>query len=150
MYKSIDILCREAVVGRNCRFLQGPGTDQSEVQRLREALAADRPVTVKLLNYKHDGAPFWNHLHVAPVRDARGKVSRLWSLLCLACMWILLVCLLQSAQQALTTKQGCQKPLSIFAAVAGWVQWQPLGLSLHAISHYNNKLRAAHRTTADD
>ncbi|CAK0783982.1 hypothetical protein CVIRNUC_007185 [Coccomyxa viridis] len=65
---------REAVVGRNCRFLQGPGTDQSEVQRLREALAADRPVTVKLLNYKHDGAPFWNHLHVAPVRDARGKV----------------------------------------------------------------------------
>ncbi|CAL5226003.1 g8806 [Coccomyxa viridis] len=65
---------REAVVGRNCRFLQGPGTDPAEVQKLRDGLAADRPTTVRLLNYKHDGTPFWNHLHVSPVRDARGKV----------------------------------------------------------------------------
>jgi len=68
------VLCREAVVGRNCRFLQGPGTDPAEVQKLRDGLAADKPVTVRLLNYKHDGTPFWNHLHVSPVRDARGKV----------------------------------------------------------------------------
>ena len=67
-------LCREEVVGRNCRFLQGPGTDPAEVQKLREGLAAERPTTVRLLNYKHDGTPFWNHLHVSPVRDARGKV----------------------------------------------------------------------------
>lgn len=67
-------LCREEVVGRNCRFLQGPGTDPAEMQKLRAGLAAERPTTVRLLNYKHDGTPFWNHLHVAPVRDARGKV----------------------------------------------------------------------------
>ena len=63
------------MVGRNCRFLQGPGTDPAEVQKLRDGLAADRPTTVRLLNYKHDGTPFWNHLHVSPVRDARGKVG---------------------------------------------------------------------------
>ena len=73
---SLHPVCREAVVGRNCRFLQGPGTDPAEVQKLRDGLAADRPTTVRLLNYKHDGTPFWNHLHVSPVRDARGKVGR--------------------------------------------------------------------------
>ncbi|KAK9813291.1 hypothetical protein WJX72_011934 [[Myrmecia] bisecta] len=67
---------REQVVGRNCRFLQGPMTDLAEVARMREALHADppRPVTVTLLNYKYDGTPFWNSLHVAPIRNASGTV----------------------------------------------------------------------------
>lgn len=69
-------VCRDAVVGRNCRFLQGPQTDQAEVKRMRDAMAADppRPVTVKLLNYRRDGQPFWNNLHVAPIRSACGQV----------------------------------------------------------------------------
>jgi hypothetical protein len=65
------------VVGRNCRFLQGPGTDPAVVDQLRQALSADppRPVTVALLNYKRADdsgyqEPFWNSLHVAPLRDA--------------------------------------------------------------------------------
>jgi hypothetical protein len=65
------------VVGRNCRFLQGPGTDPSAVAELRAALAASppRPITVTLLNYRKADAsgysePFWNSLHVAPLRDA--------------------------------------------------------------------------------
>ena len=67
--------CSE-VVGRNCRFLQGPGTDPAAVAQLREALSAEspRPVTVTLLNYKKSGEPFWNSLHVAPLRDA-GRVA---------------------------------------------------------------------------
>lgn len=65
---------RSEVVGRNCRFLQGPGTDPAAVQQLREALAAQppRPVTVTLLNYRKDGRPFWNSLHISPLRDAGG------------------------------------------------------------------------------
>ncbi|PRW60670.1 LOV domain-containing [Chlorella sorokiniana] len=68
--------CSE-VVGRNCRFLQGPGTDPAAVQQLRDALAAQppRPVTVTLLNYRKDGRPFWNSLHVCPLRDADGRVQ---------------------------------------------------------------------------
>nr|AML77437.1 putative LOV domain-containing protein [Heterochlamydomonas inaequalis] len=67
---------REKVVGRNCRFLQGPDTDPNEVKRLRDALQHDPPlpVTVTLLNYKYDGTKFWNCLHVAPLRDADGKI----------------------------------------------------------------------------
>nr|AML78096.1 putative LOV domain-containing protein [Lobochlamys segnis]AML79264.1 putative LOV domain-containing protein [Oogamochlamys gigantea] len=67
---------REQVVGRNCRFLQGPGTDPGEVAKLRAAITATppQPVTVSLLNYRFDGRPFVNYLHVAPIRDAAGAV----------------------------------------------------------------------------
>jgi hypothetical protein len=34
-------------------------------------------VQVRLLNYRHDGSPFWNNLHVSPVRAACGKVCAL-------------------------------------------------------------------------
>lgn len=71
------LFCREEVVGRNCRFLQGPDTDQAEVSRLRAAVTATppQPVTVILLNYTKQGTPFYNALHVAPVRDADGLVE---------------------------------------------------------------------------
>lgn len=74
--RKVELACRDAVVGRNCRFLQGAQTDKNDVKRLRDAMSADppRPITVKLLNYKVDGQPFWNNLHVAPVRDACGQV----------------------------------------------------------------------------
>jgi len=69
------------VVGRNCRFLQGPQTDKAEVQRMHDAITADppQPITVRLLNYRIDGQPFWNNLHVAPIRSASGEV-------CIVCL----------------------------------------------------------------
>lgn len=76
-----DVFCeltgysREEVVGRNCRFLQGPDTDPESVREIREAIQAERPCTVRILNYRKDDTPFWNHLHVAPVRSATGKVA---------------------------------------------------------------------------
>ena len=66
---------REEVLGRNCRFLQGPGTDPAAVRRLRAALAAGQDVTETLLNYRKDGTPFWNELRIAAVRDDAGKIT---------------------------------------------------------------------------
>ena len=57
----------EACVGRNCRFLQGSGTDPAAVARLRAAIAERREETVDILNYRADGRPFWNRLMVAPL-----------------------------------------------------------------------------------
>jgi len=65
----------EEIIGFNCRFLQGPGTDRAEVARLREAIKQERPVQVTLLNYRKDGTTFWNELTVAPVRDEQGEVT---------------------------------------------------------------------------
>ncbi len=57
----------EEVLGRNCRLLQGPDTDEEPVARMREALDNERPVSVELLNYREDGTPFWNRVTLAPL-----------------------------------------------------------------------------------
>jgi len=60
---------REETLGRNCRFLQGPGTNVDDIDRLRQAIADRVPVEVELLNYKKDGSIFWNRVLVSPVFD---------------------------------------------------------------------------------
>jgi PAS domain S-box-containing protein len=63
------------VLGRNCRFLQGPETAPDAVARVREAIAGGRAITLELLNYRRDGTPFWNLLSITPVPDERGRVT---------------------------------------------------------------------------
>lgn len=65
---------RDEVIGRNCRFLQGPKSDPEAVRSMREAIAARRDISVELLNYRRDGSTFWNSLFLSPVRDAQGKL----------------------------------------------------------------------------
>ncbi|WP_445005955.1 EAL domain-containing protein [Halomonas mongoliensis] len=65
----------EEVLGRNCRFLQGPDTDPVEVARIRAAVACHREVEATLINYRKDGTPFWNRLSISPVFDAAGHCS---------------------------------------------------------------------------
>jgi len=65
----------EEVLGRNCRFLQGPGTEPAAVQRIRDGLAGMRETRVTLLNYRRDGTPFHNELLIAPVHDEDGTVT---------------------------------------------------------------------------
>jgi PAS domain S-box-containing protein len=61
---------REAALGRNCRFLQGPDTDPDRIDALRTAVENREPATVELLNYRADGDPFWNEVTVAPLRES--------------------------------------------------------------------------------
>jgi PAS domain S-box-containing protein len=63
------------VLGRKCRFLQGPGTDPATLDTLRTAIREKRAVTVQLLNYRKDGTMFWNRLSITPVEDASGEVT---------------------------------------------------------------------------
>jgi PAS domain S-box-containing protein len=62
------------VIGRNCRFLQGPQTDRRTVDEVRKALAEQRAVAVDILNYKADGTPFWNALFIGPIFDQDGQL----------------------------------------------------------------------------
>ena len=64
----------DQVLGRNCRFLQGPGTDQSAVDVIRKGISEGIDTSVCLLNYKADGTPFWNQFFVAALRDAENNV----------------------------------------------------------------------------
>ncbi|XP_071721024.1 phototropin-1 [Rutidosis leptorrhynchoides] len=66
---------REEILGRNCRFLQGPETDPSTVKKIREAIDNQREVTVQLINYTKSGKKFWNLFHLQPMRDQKGEVQ---------------------------------------------------------------------------
>ncbi|MBA3348170.1 MAG: PAS domain-containing protein [Actinobacteria bacterium] len=65
---------RDEVIGRNCRFLQGPLTDPFAVDRIRQAVASREHFHEALLNYRKDGTAFWNALTVSPVFDADGAL----------------------------------------------------------------------------
>nr|AML77742.1 putative LOV domain-containing protein [Ludisia discolor] len=66
---------REEILGRNCRFLQGPETDPATVKKIRNAIDSQRDVTVQLINYKKSGKKFWNLFHLQPMRDQKGEVQ---------------------------------------------------------------------------
>ncbi len=65
----------DEVVGRNCRFLQGVGTDRAVVAEIHDAVAAGRAIERDLLNYRKDGTPFWCRLGIAPVFNAKRELT---------------------------------------------------------------------------
>jgi PAS domain S-box-containing protein len=54
-------------LGKNCRFLQGPETDPAAIEAIRRALDAESDLTIDILNYRKDGAKFWNRLRIRPL-----------------------------------------------------------------------------------
>ncbi|KNF04132.1 hypothetical protein PSTG_02836 [Puccinia striiformis f. sp. tritici PST-78] len=66
---------RNSIIGKNCRFLQGPGTSPQSIQRLRLALKQGLPCVELLLNYKADGTPFYCLLSIIPLFDEKGFLS---------------------------------------------------------------------------
>ena len=54
--------------------LQGDETDRAAVRQLRKAVTRAEPITVRLVNYKKSGEPWWNLLTLSPVKNAAGKV----------------------------------------------------------------------------
>lgn len=64
----------DKVLGRNCRFLQGPDTDPKAVDRIRKGIEKGEDTTVCLLNYRIDGTTFWNQFFIAALRDGDGNV----------------------------------------------------------------------------
>ena len=54
-------------LGKNCRFLQGPGTAPSALARIRKAIASGSACHCALLNYRKDGSAFQNYFSLRPV-----------------------------------------------------------------------------------
>jgi len=64
------------LIGKDCRFLQGPETDPEAVATVRAAIDDEEPVSVDILNYRKNGQKFWNKLDIAPIRNATGEVTQ--------------------------------------------------------------------------
>lgn len=75
---------RHDVLGYNCRLLSGPDTDPAIEFLIKERIQAEQPCTVCILNYRNDKTPFWNLLHISPVRNATGRVMALT--FCISCL----------------------------------------------------------------
>jgi len=66
---------RAEILGRNCRFLQGPETDPATVKLIHDAVERVEPIEIDIRNHRKDGSPFWNRLLMAPVFDGYGKLA---------------------------------------------------------------------------
>jgi PAS domain S-box-containing protein len=65
----------EEVLGRNCQFLQGPGTDPEIVREVWAALEGGRDFRGEILSYRKDGTSFWNELTIRPLFDGEGRIT---------------------------------------------------------------------------
>ncbi len=61
-------------VGRNCRFLQGSGTDRAATSRLHACIAERRGCVEWVLNHRKSGEAFWNLLFISPVFSRDGTL----------------------------------------------------------------------------
>jgi len=68
-FEKITRYSSDAVIGRNCRFLQGDETDPAQVRQLAQAVREERDFSVDIVNYRSDGTRFLNRLMITPLYD---------------------------------------------------------------------------------
>jgi PAS domain S-box-containing protein len=66
---------KKDIIGKNCRFLQGPDTDKTMVKKIRQTIDKGKKGKFILKNYKKDGTEFFNELHLAPIFSKEGKLT---------------------------------------------------------------------------
>lgn len=66
---------RPEVVGRDPSFLRGPASSPVPIGKIDESLAGQAVIQTEIPFYRKDGTQFWGLLHVAPVRNADGRLT---------------------------------------------------------------------------
>ncbi|MBC7799556.1 MAG: PAS domain-containing protein [Gemmatimonadaceae bacterium] len=74
-FEKISGYPRDEILGRNCRFLQGPDTDPVTRARIGQCVRAEEGCIEWIVNYHKSGKAFWNLLFIAPVFDAEGRMK---------------------------------------------------------------------------
>mmetsp|Transcript_9303 Transcript_9303/g.13993 ORF Transcript_9303/g.13993 Transcript_9303/m.13993 type:complete len:408 (-) Transcript_9303:114-1337(-) len=65
---------KDQIIGRNCRFLQGPKTDPNHVNQIKDSIKDGADFGICILNYKKDGTPFHNQLFIAALKDENNRI----------------------------------------------------------------------------
>jgi PAS domain S-box-containing protein len=63
------------ILGHNCRFLAGAGTEPWVTEEIRAGVRERRPVLVEILNYRKDGSSFRNGVTIIPLFAADGELE---------------------------------------------------------------------------
>lgn len=66
----------DEVLGRNCRFLQGPDTNPNTIREIHDAIANEQPFFGDIINYKKNGELWVNRLKLEPIFDENGELFR--------------------------------------------------------------------------
>jgi len=74
-FMSITGYSKTEILGRSCRFLQGPLTETLMIKAISRALDNAGYFAGEILNYRKDGSTFWNELMISPVRDEHGQLT---------------------------------------------------------------------------
>lgn len=74
-FQSITGYNYEEVKGKKPKdFLQGPASDQNEIERLSNALKNQENIETTLINYNKKGLPYYNQLEITPVFDEKNNL----------------------------------------------------------------------------
>ncbi len=65
----------EDVIGKTPRILQGPRTDKAVLQRLQQSIWRGETFAGEAINYRKDGTEFCLEWQIAPIRNAKGRVT---------------------------------------------------------------------------
>jgi diguanylate cyclase (GGDEF)-like protein/PAS domain S-box-containing protein len=65
----------DEVVGKNPKVLQGPDTDDSTRQKIREAMTSGERIRTQILNYTKGGQPVWMDINIVPIFNDQGKLA---------------------------------------------------------------------------
>mmetsp|Transcript_39754 Transcript_39754/g.97700 ORF Transcript_39754/g.97700 Transcript_39754/m.97700 type:complete len:355 (+) Transcript_39754:808-1872(+) len=68
LYEPMEIL------GHNLLMLRGKDTDPRTIEKIKTAIKKREDISTCILNYRKDGAPFWNYISLQPVLDMNGDL----------------------------------------------------------------------------
>lgn len=102
-FHSLTGYAPDETLGRSCRFLQGPETNQETASAVLEALHDGRCIKADLLCYRKNGQPFWNAMTAGPVRDGNGDLR------CFICFQNDISAKVQEDRDLTDAKEGLEK-----------------------------------------
>lgn len=76
-FETLTGYSKHELLGKSCKFLQGPHTCPEAVERIREALKHRNAVKEVLVNYKKNGKEFKNLVVLSPVFDRVGVCTHI-------------------------------------------------------------------------
>ena len=66
---------RDEIIGKSPRILQGPKTDSSIFDDLKDKLLKGNPWTGRTINYRKDGSEFMMEWKIAPIRNEQDEIT---------------------------------------------------------------------------
>ncbi|MCG6110730.1 MAG: PAS domain S-box protein [Paracoccus sp.] len=105
---------REETIGRTPRFLQGPKTQRTELNRIRQALENWEPVRAELINYTKSGEELWFEIDIVPVANEAGLITH----------WVAIERDITKRKQAEQALRANEARFSLVAKATGSAVWE--------------------------